>query len=265
MTLTNPIKILLVEDEGAHAEAIRRAIKPYSDQYALQHVMDLREFRKAFAENPPDIVLTDLNLPDGKAFEILQSKIYARLCPILIITAFGDEELAVKAIKDGALDYIVKSSTTFVEIPRIIERSLREWDNLQMRRQAEEALRKSENKYRSLIENMQEGLLIITKDGHIIMQNPAVKKIIAIDDCYDENDSISSFYNCLDKSGDNITYAIHHLFELGGRLISEYKVTKPGNTSGWIEIHGNLMDYDDKKCVMLLLYDITDKKLKEKK
>ena len=57
------------------------------------------------------------------------------------MTSFGNEELAVEMIKSGALDYIVKTPENFSNIRWFIERSLREWNNIEESRKAEEELR----------------------------------------------------------------------------------------------------------------------------
>jgi hypothetical protein len=52
------------------------------------------------------------------------------------MTSYGNEHVAVEAIKAGALDYVVKSAEAFVTMPRVVERALREWKLLTERREA---------------------------------------------------------------------------------------------------------------------------------
>lgn len=63
--------------------------------------------------------------------------------PVVIMTGNGDQEAAVEAMKAGALDYIVKSKSTLLDLPMIAERVLREWSHIQKRERAEQALRQS--------------------------------------------------------------------------------------------------------------------------
>jgi response regulator RpfG family c-di-GMP phosphodiesterase len=60
--------------------------------------------------------------------------------PVILMTSHGNEELAVGAIKAGALDYIVKSPETFSQMPDFVIRSLREWEHIVARRKAEKKL-----------------------------------------------------------------------------------------------------------------------------
>ncbi|MCX7047061.1 MAG: response regulator, partial [Candidatus Sumerlaeota bacterium] len=134
------MRILIVEDEAAHVEAIRRAFEAAGTEAGMQVTGTLREYRESVAARAPDIALVDLNLPDGRAVEVLTSPPEAGPFPILIMTAYGTEQVAVEAMRSGALDYIVKSSETFADMPRTVARALREWNALQERKRAEETL-----------------------------------------------------------------------------------------------------------------------------
>jgi signal transduction histidine kinase len=138
-----PIHILILEDEAAHAEAIRRVLETADPAIRVRIADTIEGYRKAVTEYPPDIALVDLNLPDGNAMEVLSQPPEAGPFPILVMTSYGTEEIAVTALKTGALDYVVKSPETFMAIPRVVNRTRREWQLLQERRQAQEALRQA--------------------------------------------------------------------------------------------------------------------------
>lgn len=172
------LQVLLVEDEPAHAEAVLRALRA-SDLDAEVHVVGtLREFREAVAIRPPDIALMDLALPDGRALEALDSRPDAWRFPALIMTSYGDEKSAVEAMKAGALDYIVKSPEAIAAIPRAVQRALREWNVIQANKRAQESLRESEERFRTLYENSTLGLYRTTPAGMIILANPALIKML---------------------------------------------------------------------------------------
>ena len=157
MEAAAPIRILILEDEAAHAEAIRRALETADPRMHVLVVSTLDGYKKAVAASLPDIALVDLNLPDGNAMEILGQSPETGLFPILVMTSYGTEETAVKALKNGALDYVVKSPETFAAIPRAVIRTRREWHLLQERRQAEEALRQARDELEiRVIERTQE-------------------------------------------------------------------------------------------------------------
>jgi DNA-binding NtrC family response regulator len=136
------MNILILEDEPAHAEAIRRAFEASDLKAVVQVAGTLREFHEIVAARLPNIVLMDMILPDGRALDALASLPEA-CCPILIMTSYGNEQMAVEAMKAGALDYIVKSPEAFIAMPHAVERALREWNVLQERKRVEAALRTS--------------------------------------------------------------------------------------------------------------------------
>jgi len=98
------IRALVVEDEPAHAEAIKRAFQTSGMKAALRVVGTLKEYRKIVSVQPPDIAILDMNLPDGRAIEVLTAPPEAGRFPIVVITAFGNEKIAVEVMKAGALD-----------------------------------------------------------------------------------------------------------------------------------------------------------------
>ncbi len=138
---TTPLHLLIAEDEAAHVEAVRRAFETAGTDVEIRAVGTLREYRACLAERPPDIALVDLNLPDGKATEVLTHPPENAAFPVLVMTAFGSQEIVVEVMKAGALDYVVKSLEVFTDMPHNVERVLREWTLLQTHKRAENALR----------------------------------------------------------------------------------------------------------------------------
>ena len=113
----------------AHAEAIRRALEAAATRIEVRVVSSLQEYRREVSDSPPDLALVDLNLPDGNAMEILTLPPEAGPFPILVMTSYGTEQIAVKALKAGALDYVVKSPEAFTAMPRTVARARREWQS----------------------------------------------------------------------------------------------------------------------------------------
>ncbi|NPV00751.1 MAG: PAS domain S-box protein [Brevinematales bacterium] len=177
--MTNqPYTMLLVEDEDAHIEAITRSMSGVSRQNKIIALKNAGEFRKAVADNRAfDLILLDMNLPDGNAIDLMTELEIGSRWPVIIMTAFGDEELAVRAIKSGAIDYIVKSEGTFRDIGKTAEHTLREWENIQKGKKAEMALFESEERFRKLIE-LSPISIIIGRDGKVEYVNKAFSKMI---------------------------------------------------------------------------------------
>uniref|UniRef100_C6DYM9 histidine kinase n=1 Tax=Geobacter sp. (strain M21) TaxID=443144 RepID=C6DYM9_GEOSM len=131
-------RILIVEDDESHAELIRRGFSETSDYYRLTVATSMQEAITRVQTNDFDIVLTDYLLPDGKGVDLVLKS--GQTTPVVIMTSHGNEQLAVDAMKAGALDYVVKMPEVFEAMPRIIERALREWDLMLEHKHAEDAL-----------------------------------------------------------------------------------------------------------------------------
>lgn len=171
------VRVLVVEDEPAHAEMIRRNIDR-SGSMLMELVTSLESCRGAIAGDLPDILLVDLNLPDGDALELLADNRFD--CPVLIMTSQGSEARAVEALKAGAQDYLVKSAATFEQMPRIIEQSLREWRITRERQEAIDELRKSEVQLRKLslaVEQSPAAVVITDLNAEIEYVNPKFTEI----------------------------------------------------------------------------------------
>lgn len=153
-----PMHLLIVDDEEAHIEAIRRAFDVAEVKADIHAASTLWEYRAHIAAQLPDLALIDLNLPDGRAVEILTHPPEDAPFPVLVMTAFGNQQIVVEVMKAGALDYVVKSPESFAVLPRTVERALREWKLLQDHKLAAVALRESESRFHSLVYHMTEGV-----------------------------------------------------------------------------------------------------------
>ena len=161
--MNTPLHVVIAEDEAAHVEAIRRAFEKAGVNVEIRAVGTLRDYRVCVAERPPDLALVDLNLPDGRAVEILTCPPEDAAFPVLVMTAFGNQEIVVEVMKAGALDYVVKSLEAFVALPKTMERALREWNLLQAHREALVALKESRTLFETVVESIP--LMIFLKEA----------------------------------------------------------------------------------------------------
>lgn len=177
MNRTN-IRVLLVEDNDAHAELISRAFEPRNALMQLEVVNTLQKARTSLATTPPDLVLIDLILPDGRGTDLLPNEDQEASFPFVIMTSHGDEEVAVEALKGGALHYVVKSWETLADMPQIVDTALREWGHVVEKRRAEKALQLSEEHFRSLIENALDIIMVLDEDGTIRYASPSIERTL---------------------------------------------------------------------------------------
>jgi PAS domain S-box-containing protein len=143
------VKVLLADDEEDHVELIKRSLGRENNIETLASG-SLNELLVKAATVKPNIVLTDFKFPDGNAREFIDK--YSKVLPIVVMTSFGDEKLAVEMIKAGAIDYIVKSPENFANIRWIIERNLREWTLIQEHQQSLKVIKENEQNNKLMAE-----------------------------------------------------------------------------------------------------------------
>ena len=120
------LRLVIIEDEEAHFQLIRRAILKDIPEAHISHFQDAGRFLEHLHQIRPDIILVDYRMPGMDGIEFLNHMQSARSeAPVIMITGQGDERIAVQAMKAGASDYIVKSPDFFMLLPGAIEREIR--------------------------------------------------------------------------------------------------------------------------------------------
>jgi PAS domain S-box-containing protein len=107
-----------------------------------------------------DVVLLDLNLPDSGGLDTVRTFLSKNnVVPVIVLTGLDDETTGLNAIQVGAQDYLVKGRTDGALLARTMRYAIE-------RKKAEEELRKSEEKYRQLVETAYEGIWLM--DDHSV-------------------------------------------------------------------------------------------------
>jgi PAS domain S-box-containing protein len=170
----DPRRILLIDDDPVDRELVRYQLLGSQQNIEYQAADSGQKGLALIRSWRPDCVLLDLNLPDMQGLELLRSAIgESRLSPIIVITAYGSEQIAVEAMRLGAADYLIKSTlngnTLAHSLDRVLEREAlrrkveeqrlhieernRELEaGLVRERAARTAAEESENRYRTLAE-----------------------------------------------------------------------------------------------------------------
>jgi DNA-binding NtrC family response regulator len=121
------IDILLIEDEDPHAELIQRAFEDQNSRVRVHRVKSLAEARAQILARKPALIIADWRLPDGESMELLPDHHDPLSIPIILMTSYGNERIAVEALKSGAVDYVVKSSESMLDMPHFAERAIEQW------------------------------------------------------------------------------------------------------------------------------------------
>jgi len=169
-------RILLVEDIPADAELIARELRRAGVGGTLQRVDARADYLRTLHEFAPDLIIADHSLPSFSASEAVEmAQREGAGVPVIIVTGSLDEETAADYIKAGAADYIVKS-----HLERLGPAVLRALDLNRARAEqarAQEQLRQSEARYRTLVDGVRDVIFALAPDGTIASLNPACETI----------------------------------------------------------------------------------------
>ena len=107
--MATPRKVLLVEDNADDADFLRMSLRKYSDSEDITHKSLIADAVAVLENERFDVVLLDLNLPDGRGAECVE-KIHKAdaLVPIVVLSGHDDEDFAVDILNQGVQDYLVK-------------------------------------------------------------------------------------------------------------------------------------------------------------
>ena len=164
--------ILLVEDDPGHAALINRAFET-DDHCRLTITATLEQARSLIGNASPDLIITDVKLPDGHGTELLNP---GPGCPTIVMTSYSDEKVAVNAMKSGAADYIVKTQETMASLPRTASRVMREWRLVIDQKLA----RERQQRLTAILEATPDLICIANLDGFVTYINQAGRKLLGI-------------------------------------------------------------------------------------
>jgi PAS domain S-box-containing protein len=175
--MSDGLRILLLEDVADDAELIKRELRKGEMDFLSRRVYTRDDFMRGLDEFKPDIIISDFTLGEFNALDaltVLQRR--ASDLPFVLVTGSQSEEVAVACIREGADDYILKSSLT--RLPSAVMGALRKKEVERERRRVESALRRSEEHFRSLIEHSSDIITIINRDGTISYESPSLERVL---------------------------------------------------------------------------------------
>jgi DNA-binding NarL/FixJ family response regulator len=117
------IRILIADDHNVVAEGLRHLIQAQPDMQVLATVADGREAVRQAAELRPDIVLMDLSMPELNGADATRAILeHEPQCRVIVLSMYAEREYVRRAVKAGALGYVVKRSaaTELVEAIRAV-------------------------------------------------------------------------------------------------------------------------------------------------
>jgi DNA-binding NtrC family response regulator len=104
---------LLVDDDADQLSGLAELVE--REGFGVRTAMTLEEAREQLAERVPDVVITDLVLPDGSGLDLRRDPDAAARSEIILVTGHASVDSAVQALRTGVLDYLTKP----IDLPRL--------------------------------------------------------------------------------------------------------------------------------------------------
>lgn len=166
------LTVVIIEDEEAHFSLMKRAIAREFSYASVVHFQDATTCLDRIDQINPTVIITDYLMPGMNGIEFLEVLNQRNMdVPVIMITGQGDENIAVRAIKSGAKDYLVKSGDFFTLLPSVIERVLRQRD-------LKQSLHTSERRFQDLAESTINWLWEMDVQGKYVYSNPVVEILL---------------------------------------------------------------------------------------
>lgn len=105
--------VLLVEDHPETRERLAKAVNEHAHLKLIGAAASCAEANALLSQQVPDVLLTDLGLPDGNGLDLIRKVVdMGSKTEIMVITVFGDEKHVLSAIEAGASGYLLKDGSS---------------------------------------------------------------------------------------------------------------------------------------------------------
>jgi PAS domain S-box-containing protein len=172
------IHILHLEDDPLDGELVHAKLVEGGLAFRIARVETRDEFERALRQDPLDIILADYQLPtyDGMAALVLTNELQPDI-PFIFVSGTLGEEAAIEALTKGATDYVLKFNLS--RLAPAVLRALEEAHNRREHREAQEALRRSNDLLRAIIEATPVAIAGLDLEGRVrSVWNPAAEKML---------------------------------------------------------------------------------------
>ncbi|MBI2946384.1 MAG: PAS domain S-box protein, partial [Verrucomicrobia bacterium] len=171
------LRVLIIEDVLADVVMINSELRRGGLQFRCKRVETKESFLEEIHSDPPDVILADHGLPtfdSCTALAIAQDE--CPQVPFIFVTGAMDAEMAVKTLKGGATDYVLKSHLD--QLAPAVKRALQQAGERTKHHETESALRESEERFRLLVDGAKDyAIFMLDARGRITSWNAGAEWI----------------------------------------------------------------------------------------
>ncbi len=256
--MTYPLRILHLEDNPTDAELAQATLESDGIECQVTRVETRADFLAAVEQGGFDLILADYSLPsfDGlSALEIAREK--RPDVPFIFLSGTLGEEVAIESLKNGARDYVLKGR--LARLASSVRRALRESEERTARQRAEAAVRASEKRFRALIENSSDGIVLLSAEGTVLYDSPAVTRILGYAPDERIGRTVFEFMHPDDRQA-NAERFVQLARKHGAVVRSQSRFRHKDDSWRWIEgIRSNLLDEPGVQAIVVNYRDVTDR------
>ncbi|HVU34845.1 MAG TPA: PAS domain S-box protein [Opitutaceae bacterium] len=192
------LRILVLEDVPADVVLIDHELRQAGLSFEVKRVETREQFLREIRGGPPDVILSDHGLPTFDGFSALA--LAREKCPdvpFIFVTGSMGEELAIDSLREGAVDYVLKSRIS--NLVPAVERALRLADERTRRKQAERELRESEQRFRLLVGGVKDyAICMLDPEGRITSWNSGAESVLG----HRSADVLGQHFRCFYRPAD---------------------------------------------------------------
>lgn len=190
-------RVLLIDDDRNYQALMEKMLRRAPHDYNLDCVDNYAAGLETMLTNQHDIFLVDYRLQNQSGLDLIQEATQQGVTtPMVIITAQAEPDTDLNALEVGATDYVEKTELSAKTIDRVIRYALEHARVLRERRE-------SEQRYRYLIENAFDGILITNQQGAILLANNKIREVL----CYPEDTlaamNVTDLLSPIDEDAEN--------------------------------------------------------------
>lgn len=198
-------RILFAEDITDDMELAERELTKAGMKFISVRVETKKDFITQLNELKPDVIISDYSMPGFNGMEALEIVLeLSPFTPVIIHTGSINEETAVRCMKAGAFDYVLKDKIR--RLPFALKEAYEKALILRQNKESQLALKISEQRYKGLFNSILNGVFYINKDGIISTINPAAFEILNIPekDIYNITE-LENEWNFTQENGDHFS------------------------------------------------------------
>jgi diguanylate cyclase (GGDEF)-like protein/PAS domain S-box-containing protein len=260
MSIAPTIRVLFTEDVASDAELELRELKRAGLRVTHRVVDTEQSFQQALREFAPDIILSDFSMPgfDGMAALAIAREVSPDT-PFIFVSGTIGEEYAIRALKSGATDYVLK--TNLMRLPAAVERALAEAKERRELRRTEVELELARERLTSIFTAIPDVLWSL--DAHTrkyLYVSPASRQVLGVS----AEDLVTSpgVGKHLVHVDDRVRVAqAWERLESEGAFDVDYRITRPDGTVRWINNRARVVRNSEGRSERIdgLVRDITEK------